>query len=112
MTSHEVTLDIGAEFARLPFGRFPEDGPNNGQRFREEFLIPMFEKCERLVVILDNARGMGSSFLDEAFGVFAKKCGLTLAEFKRRIEIISRRDPSLSESIEQYVLDHTSASIN
>ena len=59
------------DFARLMVGRTAEDHPNNGQKFREEVLLPKLRKATKddpLVVVLDGADGYGASFLKEAFG--------------------------------------------
>ena len=33
-------INIRRDFSRYPAGRYIGDGPYNGQRFREDFLIP------------------------------------------------------------------------
>lgn len=101
-----IEIDIGRDFARLPFGRRRSDGENSAERFREDFLIPNLERAQKLVVKLDNARGVGSSFLDEAFGVLVAKLGWTTAEFFSRIELTSERDPTLLDDVRRYVSEH------
>ncbi|NII75175.1 hypothetical protein FHW84_003773 [Dyella sp. SG562] len=66
MTSN-FTINIAQDFSDVPSGRFPEDGPFNGQLFRERFLVPVLKRSEVVDVVLDNAEGYGSSFLEEAF---------------------------------------------
>lgn len=60
-------INIARDFSKVPVGRFRTDGPNSGQRFREDFLIPGLEKGD-VVVILDGTEGYPSSFIEEAFG--------------------------------------------
>lgn len=99
------TINISRDFARYPFGRYRTDGPYSGERFREEFLIPAFRADGELVVVdLDGAIGMGSSFLEEAFGGLVR-AGIDRAEIRRRLKIVSRRDSALSKEIDGYVTD-------
>lgn len=103
--SSDVIIDLGRDFARLPFGRFPDDGPNNATRFRDEFVIPALEKGGTVTVVLDNAKGIGSSFLEETFGELAKRLGFSVDDFFRRIVIVSEDHPDLIESVREYVTD-------
>ncbi len=68
----EMILSIPNEYSKFPAGRTPADGPFNGQRFREEFLLPALHRAlaakSKLVVSLDGAGAYSSSFLEEAFG--------------------------------------------
>lgn len=69
------TIDIARDFSDVPSGRFPEDGDFNGQRFREEFLVPLLNEKNFIDIVLDNAEGYGSSFLEEAFGGLVREHG-------------------------------------
>lgn len=99
-------IDLGRDFARLPFGRMPKDGVNNATRFREEWLVPAAQRYRKVRVIFDNARGLGSSFLEESFGVLAEKLHWSVAEFDDRIEIVSENDPTLIDDTKHYVKLH------
>lgn len=61
-----------SDFSSYPVGRFPKDGPYNGQTFRDTILIPnvrtAIDERKRLVVSLKDVWSLGSSFLEEAFG--------------------------------------------
>jgi len=65
------SINVGKEFSDHPIGRYREDGPESGQVFREDHLIPTLKKLkanEKLEIILDDGvEGYGSSFLVEAF---------------------------------------------
>lgn len=66
-----MKYNIGKEFCDTPAGREKSDGDFTGEHFREDVLkvlIKNLSKNEKLVIILDDAEGYGSSFLDEAFG--------------------------------------------
>ena len=68
-------IHIAEDFSDVPYGRYDEDGPDNGQRFREEHLLDAIRDYDEVHVYLDGAMGYGSSFLDEAFGgLYRKDC--------------------------------------
>ena len=97
-----MKINIGKDFARYPAGRFRSDGPSSGQRFREEFLEPALKSDSRNVdVVLSDAIGLKSSFLEEAFGGLIR-AGYDGAEVLRRIQFTSK-DPTLPEEIVQYI---------
>ncbi len=98
-------INIAKDFARYPFGRYRTDGPYSGQRFREEFLVPALTDSDTAVtVVLDGAIGMGSSFLEEAFGGLVR-AGFDRAEIQKRVEIVSARDGTLAKEIAGYVAE-------
>lgn len=103
MEGESVKIDLGTQFSRLPFGRFRKDSDYSAEAFRDDMLIPALKANRSVVVVLDNAKGLGSSFLDEAFGVLAKSLSMTVEDFKKRIEIVSDRDPTLIDEILSYV---------
>ena len=81
-------IDIGADFSATPLGRYhPQDGPNTGERFRREFLVPALKSGEKVVVTIDQVEGYGSSFLEEAFGGLVRVEGYSSADLKTRLEI-------------------------
>lgn len=100
-------IDVGKDFARLPFGRHPADGSNSGERFRKDMLIPALEDSECVEIDFDATMGVGPSFLDESFGVLIKERKLTPREFKTMFRIVSKKDPDIFEIIEQVIIDHT-----
>ena len=70
-----------SDFSTAPFGRTPEDGPENGEVFRESILLPALtaQDTSEVTVDFDCDGGVvecGSSFLDEAFGGLVTKHGL------------------------------------
>lgn len=95
------TIDIAKQFSRYPAGRYFDDGPFSGEKFREELLVPAFESGEKVKVILDGARGYGSSFLEEAFGGMVRK-GYSARYILERLTIISK-DPTLEMEIKDYI---------
>jgi hypothetical protein len=94
-------INIGKEFSRFPAGRFIEDGPASGQKFRDEVLVPALVRGESLVIEMDDALGYGSSFLEEAFGGLVR-AGYSAVDVLRCIEIISF-DSSLVDEVVSYI---------
>ncbi len=79
------TISIAKQFSPNPAGRYPEDGPFNGERFRQDFLIPALNDSDVVTVVLDGVSGFGSSFLEEAFGGLIRKHLLDKSTFKDRL---------------------------
>ena len=99
-----MKINIGKQFARYPAGRYLADGPYNGQKFREEFLVPALQgKDEEIEITLNDARGLKSSFLEETFGGLVR-AGYKADELLRRLKFVSQ-DPSLVEEINEYILN-------
>lgn len=98
----EKTIKIADEFSKTPYGRYPDDGDNNGQSFREEHLVPALKEYDKVIVDLDGVRGYGSSFLDEAFGGLIRKKYFTSKELWQKLELKTNFD-SYIEEIESYV---------
>lgn len=93
---------IEKDFSRYPAGRFKADGPYSGERFREELLIPALKNCEgKVIVEFDGARGLGSSFLEEAFGGLVR-AGFGATELRDRLDMRCR-DKSLTEEVLNYI---------
>lgn len=84
-------LNVASDFARSPSGRYLTDGPNSGERFREELLYPALAG-DQVEVVLDGVLTLGSSFLDEAFGGLVREKGLTPKELRNKLVIKSRLD--------------------
>ena len=96
-------LDIGKDFSRFPAGRYKTDGPFNGEIFRADFLVPILNNNQQIIIELDNTAGYGSSFLEETFGGLVR-LGYSSAQIKNAITLHSE-DSSLIEEIEEYILD-------
>jgi len=103
MNENSKIIDIGKDFSRYPAGRYLSDGPFSGELFRSNFLVPALENNEKIVVLLDDTAGYGSSFLEEAFGGLVR---LGYSEQKiNSIITFQSEDPSLLEEIEEYIHD-------
>lgn len=96
-------INIAKDFSEEPIGRFPTDSDFNGQRFREEHLLPALSKFDKVIIQLDGTEGYGSSFLDEAFGGLVRINKLSKEEILKRLELISNEDESLIAEIQEYI---------
>ena len=89
-------------FSANPGGRARKDGEFSGEKFREEILIPLLEKHKYIELDISDAYGLGSSFLEEAFGGLVRVNGMNKREVLHRIKIVS--DIKLfEEKIEEYI---------
>ena len=75
--------------------------PKKNQLFREKFLRPAFQLEGPIKIILDGARGYGSSFLEEAFGGLVRE-GFSSEDIIKRTTFVSK-DPTLVMEIEDYL---------
>lgn len=98
-------IKIAKDFADTPGARFESEGPNSGEKFREELLAPKYEEAfrdgKKLEIDLDDCYGYATSFLEESFGGLVRK-------LKRRgildhIQIVSNDDDTLDALIKRYV---------
>lgn len=100
-----MIINICKEFSETPGARYISEGEHSGEEFRENYLIPCFEKAkeqgEKLVIELDGGYGYPTSFLEEAFGGLARienpDVVLSILSF------VSEDEPSLIEEIQGYI---------
>ncbi|MBN8212771.1 MAG: STAS-like domain-containing protein [Xanthomonadales bacterium] len=95
-----TSINIGRDFNEYPVGRYRKDGDANGEKFREDFLKKPLQEGS-VHVLLDDAFGYGSSFLEEAFGGLVRS-GLTVKELEKTLVIVSD-DESLKKEIWSYI---------
>ncbi|MCC7080421.1 MAG: STAS-like domain-containing protein [Burkholderiales bacterium] len=98
-----TTINVAQDFSKEPAGRYPEDGPNNGQRFRLEKLVSGLSEAQKLVIELDGTEGYGSSFLEEAFGGLVRDHGFTPQTLRERLVLVSKGDDTIPLEIWDYV---------
>nr|WP_249205781.1 STAS-like domain-containing protein [Burkholderia cenocepacia] len=96
-------ISVASDFSPFAGGRYTSDGPFSGERFREEVLLPHLRRGETLSIDLDGTLGLGSSFLEEAFGGLVR-AGFRLADLKRRLTIHCRIK-SYEDRTWQYMAD-------
>jgi hypothetical protein len=104
-------ISIAEDFSPSPAGRTRADGPFNGQRFRDEFLIPALriavDEGDKVVVNLDGAYSYSSSFLEEVFGGIVRFGNFPPAVLTTRLEIRSTNPvyASFRRDAEKYLSD-------
>jgi hypothetical protein len=92
-----MQIDVATQFSPYPSGRFPTDGSFNGEKFRDEFLVPALSHVkdhtdsEKLKINIDGVRTFGSSFLEEAFAGLIRKRLFTKDELRGMMEIVCTR---------------------
>lgn len=99
------TIELAKEFGEYPAGRYRSDGNYSGERFRDDFLAPRLVAGEPVAVILDGIMGLGSSFLEEAFGGLVRVHHIKPAQLKKQLSIVSEEEPDLIEEIWEYIED-------
>lgn len=81
-------IKVTEDFSKSPFGRYhPTDGPNSGERFRDEFLAPALMAGEPVTVDLSGYNRYGPSFIDEAFGGLIRKSGIDFQTIEKLLTI-------------------------
>lgn len=96
----EITLDV-SEYTDTPIGRDGLDGPKNGADYRDNHVIPEFEKYQIVRLDFTNTMGTTPSFLEEIFGGIIRKKILTPEELVRRTDVIYK-----SESVRRNVIKY------
>lgn len=99
------TITIEKDFSNTPGGRYIKEGPNSGEEFRKNILLPIYKEAikndEKLEINFDGCYGYATSFLEEAFGGLVRE--LKQKGILENIVIISMDDASIPELIEGYV---------
>jgi hypothetical protein len=91
--NNERLVSLAKDFSRHPGPRYKAQGKDSGEQFRKR-ILSWLKDSDLLLVDLDGTSGIGSSFIDEAFGglIFAE--GMTPDEVRRRIKVKSDLDAS------------------
>jgi hypothetical protein len=84
---------MARDFSPVPFGRYREDGPESGEVFREDVLIPALRKHDRVLIEVDGVEGLPSSFWEETMGGLVRR-GWEADEVRRKLDVHTS-DPDL-----------------
>ena len=90
-------ISIARDFSATPGGRFFEDGPFSGQRFREELLLPALISENQVEVDFSGAEGFGSSFLEEAFGGVVRSKKISSEALLKKLILLPKSSSYVSE---------------
>jgi hypothetical protein len=100
----EIKIKIYDVYSPTVKGRYhPKDGKFTGQRFREEFIEPIFYEYDKIIIDLDDTYGYPSSFREEAFGGLART--FTPEEVSNKLEFICTDEPPLIDIIKEDIRD-------
>lgn len=86
-----INIDV-ATFSNTPFGRFSTDSAFSAERFRESVLIPALKEADGGDIRIDFTKialGVGSSFLEEAFGGLVRS-GFDKQQLVEHITVVDR----------------------
>jgi STAS-like domain of unknown function (DUF4325) len=84
----EHIIRIASDFSETPFGRYRAEGPESGEVFREDLLIPALKNFDRVILDIDDVEGLPSSFLEEVMGGLIR-LGYDIDDLRKRIEIVT-----------------------
>lgn len=87
-------ISIAESFSPFPAGRYPEDGPFNGTKFRDQVLIPALKDHENVVIDIDGVALLPSSFWEEIWGGLVRTRNFKEADIENRVKI-ETTDPEL-----------------
>lgn len=100
-----MLIKISDIFSVTPGARYESEGPDSGEKFRKEILLPNYikarEEGEILTVDMDDCYGFATSFLEESFGGLVRE--LKEKGILRHINIISNDDKTVEDLIKKYV---------
>lgn len=99
----ELTINIKKDFSRYLGGREKKTAEFSGEDFRVRFLDDNIELYDRINIELDGVLGYPWDFLDEVFGVLARKHGKE--KILEKINLISQHN-NVAEKI-LYIIDHS-----
>ena len=97
-------IKVLTDFSREPVGRYYSDGPDTGERFLDEILLPALNNNDEVIIDLDDIEGCGSSFLEESFGGLVRYGYFTSEDVLSKLTIIIDDDAMYQEII-SYISD-------
>lgn len=100
-TTQAMEIDVARSFTSYPVGRTRSDGRYSGEAFRDDHLVPAL-KAGAVTVVMDGAKGYGSSFLEEAFGGLVCRRGFEPGQLRERL-VIRTKDSLLRAEIWSYI---------
>ena len=100
-----ISIKICRDFSDTPGGRLKEEGEFSGELFRDTILIEKYEEAEQsndiLEIDFDDCYGVGTSFLEEAFGGLVRK--YHKHDILKRLIIIATEDETIPDNIRKFV---------
>ncbi len=100
-----VKIKLSTDFSATPGGRLIAEGDFSGEKFRDEVLLAKYEEAEQsntmLEIDFDDCYGVGTSFLEEAFGGLVRK--YHKHGILKRLKIVALEDETIPGNIKKYV---------
>ena len=100
-----LKIKISNDFSETPGGRYKTEGKYSGEEFRDTLLKKMYDdavsKNEILRIDFDDCYGIGTSFLEEAFGGLVRK--YHLREILKHIELVANDDETILINVPKYI---------
>lgn len=100
-----VKIKLSTDFSATPGGRLITEGDFSGELFRDNLLLEKYEEAERnntlLEVDFDDCYGVGTSFLEEAFGGLVRK--YHKHGILKQLKIVAIEDETIPGNIKKYV---------
>lgn len=96
---NNIEFSIARDFSPNPGPRYARQGAHSGESLRRRLVAMLDSKPDTIVIDLDGTRGIGSSFLDEAFGGLVRSEKKAKDDLLRRFKFRSLIDPSYIEDI-------------
>ena len=98
----QMKINLAEDFSEFPAGRYKTDGPSSGEAFRDDLLVPALKTHDIVYVDLDGTLGLGSSFLEEAFGGLIRKSGFKKSEVEKKLKVSCSLE-SYSDEVWDYI---------
>ncbi len=98
-------INIAIDYSPSTGGRTEDEGPFSGEVFRETVLLPKYVLClendDVLEVDFDGCYGIGTSFLEEAFGGLVREHGYR--GVWQRIKLVATEDLTIQQNVRKYI---------
>ncbi len=101
-------INVKSDFSTDPYGRDPRDGPDNGQRFREDFIMPALNDFEYVIVDFEDVL-CGPSFIEETFGGIIRRGYMNKKELLAKVTFKHELKSYLEDY--KYVVDNAAYGI-
>lgn len=96
---NNTVFSIARQFSPNPGPRFRRQGAHSGEALRSKLVSLLDNTPGVLVIDLDGTKGIGSSFLDEAFGGLVRWEKKSKVDLFKRLKFRSTLDPSYIDEI-------------
>ncbi|SRR5258706_241743 len=104
-----IEIKIARDYTSTPGPRYIKEGDFSGEFFRQKILYPSFQRAisegKKIVVVLDETAGYGTSFLEESFGGLIREEKMNYKSIIDNLKIISIEEDYLIEDVFHYIED-------